>query len=420
MSVSRPPVMLETRSPEKRAGILTPFRYRDFRLLWMGFAVSNLGTWMQFTALGYLVVAMAGSATRAALYVGILGAASAVPVVLISPFAGVVADRFPRRLVLTLTNSAIVLIALALAVLEGAKMLTVWEIFLFSGLRSTTAAFDAPARQSWVPLLVPREYVGNAIGLNSIAFNGPQVIGPPIAGILISTVGAAAAFYVNAVSTVAVLIALFFMAPSPPSSTAREGIFASIAAGLRFLFTHPVLRSVLLLLLVTSLLVRPYGQLLPAYAAHVVFVDARGLGVLFAASGIGAILGSLVTAMVGSHRRGFVWFLSAVLMSVGAVVLGLVHSFAVSLVTLVVIGASILSFAGSSNVLLQTLSPDDMRGRAISVFSMIMLGIVPAGSLVLGALASAIGLDRAIVAGGVVSLATAIWIYWSDPALRRV
>src|SRR6202790_29770 len=152
---------------------------------------------MQITTLGYLVVALAPSAAKAALYVGLLGASSAVPVVLLSPIAGVVADRFPRRRVLMITNSLQAVTALVLALLVTFNILQLWEIFVLAGLRSTTQAFDAPARQSWVPLLVPREYIGNAIGLNSLAFNAPTVVAPPIAGFLILGVGPAASFYIT-------------------------------------------------------------------------------------------------------------------------------------------------------------------------------------------------------------------------------
>jgi len=416
-----PNVALETKAPRRRANILAPFRFHDFRLLWFGLLISNLGTWMQITTLGYLVVAFAApSASKAALYVGILGASSAVPVVLLSPIAGVVADRFPRRRVLMITNSLQAFTALILALLVTFNVLQLWEIFVLAGFRSTTQAFDAPARQSWVPLLVPREYVGNAIGLNSLAFNGPAVVGPPIAGFLILAVGSAPSFYVNTVTTLAVIVALIFMAPSAPSSKTREGVFASILSGLRFLFGHSVLRQVAVLLMITCLFVRPYTQLLPAYAAHVVFVDARGLGVMLAASACGGIVGALITAVVGSRRRGAVWFASAVVQSLCFIVLGLVHVYAVALAVLVLLGAAVLSFAGSSNVMIQTLSPDDMRGRAISVFSMIMLGVVPAGSLVLGSIATAIGLSYAIVAGGAISLLVAALVYASDPQLRRI
>jgi predicted MFS family arabinose efflux permease len=420
VSATRAKVPLEQQIPERRSTILAPFRFKDFRLLWFGLAISNLGTWMQITTLGYLVVKLAPTARSGSLDLGILGASAAVPVLLLSPLAGVVADRFPRRRVLFVTNVLQSLLALGLALLASFHLLTLWEIYVLAGMRSATQSFDSPARQSWVPLLVPREFVGNAIGLNSIAFNGPSVIGPPLAGALILSTGVAVSFYANAFATLAVVVALVFMRPAPPSSTSREHIFASMSAGVRFLWGDRVLHSVVLLLVVTCLLVRPYAQLLPAYAAHVVHVDAGGLGMLLAASGVGAIFGSLVTALVGSHKRGAVWFASAVLMSASAVVLGTVHVFAVALAVLVVMGLSVLSFAGSSNVLLQTLAPDEMRGRAISVFSMVILGLVPTGSLLLGTFASLVGLSTALVTGGAASLALAVWIYAGNRALRDV
>ena len=418
MSTTKRVVPLEQRIPKRRSSAFEPFRYRDFRLLWFGLLVSNVGTWMQVTALGYLVVKMAGTAALASLDVGILGASSAIPVVLLSPIAGVVADRFPRRAVLFITNGMQIAMALLLAVLISAGHIALWEIFAIAGVRSGTQAFDAPARQSWVPLLVPRAYLGNAIGLNSVAFNAPSVIGPPIAGLLILGVGMSASFYINAVLTFAVVGALFFMTPASPSSTVREGVVASFLAGVRFLLGDPVLRSVLTMLVVVCLFVRPYVQLLPAYAAHVVHVDARGLGILLAATGLGAILGSLVTAFVPESHRSVVWFVSALLMSLGAIVLGIVHSFTIAVVTLVVIGLAVLSFAGSSNVMLQSLSPVEMRGRAISVFSMIILGLIPAGSLLLGSLASVVGLETSLVGGGVVAFALSVAIWTTNPNIR--
>ncbi|MDQ2908575.1 MAG: MFS transporter [Candidatus Eremiobacteraeota bacterium] len=420
MTVVRGETPLESSAPRPRASILAPLRYRDYRLLWSGLIVSNLGTWMQLTTLGYLVVKLAGSAKAASLDVGILGASSAVPVVLLSPLAGVVADRYPRRRVLFVTNGLEVCFALTLAILTSTHHIALWEIFIIAGMRSTGQSFDAPARQSWVPLLVPRENLGNAIGLNSVAFNAPSIIGPPLAGFLILGVGIATSFYVNAVATLAVVVALIFMRPVGPSSTVRENVLDSILAGMRFLAGHRVLRSVLLLLVLNCLLVRPYSQLMPAYAAHVVHVNAQGLGFLLAASGAGAIAGSVFTALIGTRRRGLIWFASAAAMACGTIVLGSVHVFAISFGVLVFIGFAVLSFAGNSNVLLQTLSPDDMRGRAISVFSMIILGIIPAGSLLLGSLASFIGLPGALIAGGAVAIILAVAVFIENPLLRAV
>lgn len=410
----------EQHIPERGLGVLSPFGFKDYRLLWFGLFVSNIGTWMQTTALGYFVVQAAPTPQLASLYVGLLGASSAVPVLLLSPIAGVVADRNPRRRVLLLTNTATSLIALTLALLSMLHLLTIWEVCLLAAARAATQSFDAPARQSWVPLLVPREFVGNAIGLNSIAFNAPAVIGPPAAGLLILSIGVAASFYVNAAATLAVIVALFFMQPSPASSKTHEPALQAIRAGLSFLFTHPVLRSVVGLLLVICLFIRPYQQLLPAYAAHIIHVDARGLGFLYAANGLGAIGGAMVTAIVGAHRRGVIWFASAAVMSVAAMLLGAVHLYAFALPTLVILGVSVLSFVGSSNVLLQTLSPDDMRGRVISIFSMIALGLVPAGSLLLGSVAAFIGLPYTLIGGGALSLLLAVSVFTRNGALRKI
>jgi MFS family permease len=411
---------IEGPAPPPRLSVLAPFAVRDFRLLWFGLLVSNIGTWMQLTTEGFMVVQLAGNARAAALDVGFLGASSAIPVVLLSPLAGFVADNFPRRAVLFLTNSLQILNATTLGVLIVTHHIALWQLFILAGLRSSVQAFDAPARQSWVPLLVPKEIVGNAIGLNSVAFNAPSVLGPPMAGLLIVSVGLAQSYFLNAILTTAVVIALAFMKPAPPSTAKREGVISSIVAGIRFLLTHPVLRSVIIMLVVVCLFVRPYTQLMPAYAAHVVHVDARGLGFLLAASGLGAVAGSVLTAIVGSHRRGLIWFVSAIVMALGTTTLGLIDSFTIALPVLVLTGMAVLSFAGSSNVLLQTLAPADMRGRAISVFSMIILGLVPAGSLTLGSLASVVGLPESIRAGGILALVIAIVVWWRTPALHRV
>jgi MFS family permease len=406
--------------PRRRSTVLDTFRFRDFRLLWGGLLISNLGTWMQFTTLGYVVVTLAGTPRLAALDVGILGACNAVPALIFSPLAGVVADRYPRRRTLLLTNTAISCVALALALLATAGKLRLWEIFILSSCRAAVQSFDSPARQSWVPLLVPRQFVGNAIGLNSLAFNAPSVVGPPVAGFLIIATGIAASFYVNAVATLAVVAALLLMRPAPPSAARPERVLALIAGGLRFLWGHAALRSILIVLIASCLFVRPYSQLLPAYAVHVLHADARGLGVLFAAVGFGAICGSVVTALLGAHRRAGVWFGSAAVMSLGTIALSFVHVFALAICVLVAVGLAVMSFAGSSNVLIQTLSPDEMRGRAISVFTMVILGLVPLGSLLLGTFATFVGLQAALAAGGAVSFLLSVVVFASNAELRRV
>ena len=408
----------EPRIPDRRPGFLDPFRFKDFRLLWGGLLVSNIGTWMQFTALGYYVASLAPNARIGALDIGLIGAARALPVLVLSPLAGVVADRYPRRLVLFATNGLTSVLSFVIFALIATEHAPLWALMITSGMNAATQAFDAPARQSWVPLMVPREMVGAAIGLNSVAFNAPSVVGPPLAGLLIAGIGVAPCFLVNALTTLAVVIALVFMKPAPPSSTRRGNVFGAILEGVRFLIDHPVLRWVVLLLVVTSVTIRPYNFLLPAYAVHVIHTDAKGLGWLMAATGVGAIGGAFFTAATGADRRGPIWVGSAILAAVGVAALGLTTQFGLSAVFLMVIGLATMSFIASSNILLQTLAPDEMRGRAISVYSMILLGFVPFGSLIVGTLATVLELRWTFVLAGLVALLFALWIGLAKPQVR--
>lgn len=411
---------LEQRVPDARPGMLAPFGVRDFRLLWSGLLVSNLGTWMQFTALGFYVASLAPNGRIGSFDIGLIGASRALPALLLSPFAGVVADRYPRRRVLFFTNGTTSAVSFATFVLIATAHAPLWALMIVSGLQAATQSFDAPARQSWVPLMVPREYVGSAIGLNSVAFNAPSVIGPPLAGLLIAGAGIGPCFLANSALTLAVLVALMFMKPAPPSSRRRGNVIAAIVEGVRFLVGHPVLRWVVLLLVVTSLTVRPYNFLLPAYAVHVVHTDARGLGWLLAASGGGAICGAFFTAATGGARRGVIWLISAALASAGVAVLGLTQQIGIAAAVLAVIGLATLSFISSSNILLQTLAPDDMRGRVVSVYGMILLGLVPLGSLLIGSLAATFELRWTFVLAGTLACMCALAIAATQSAVRDV
>jgi MFS family permease len=415
----RPPRTSEPRVSAERPALLGAFQFRDFRLLWFGLLVSNLGTWMQFTALGFYVVKIAPTPSLAPLYVGLIGASRAIPVLLLSPIAGVIADRYPRRRVLLITNVIIALLALVLALVMARNDASLGVLMAISTLQAGTQAFDSPARQSWIPLMVGREYVGNAIGLNSFAFNSPSIVGPPIAGILIASTGVATCAFINAAATLAVVAALLLMKPVGVIEGRREPFVRQILDGVRFLAGDPVLRWVVLSLVVTSLFVRPYTFLMPAYAAHIVHTDARGLGILLAASGLGAIGGAFVTAMIRGDRRSAIWFWSCATMSLLFAVLGTIDNVPLALPVLVVLGSASLTYIGTANFLLQTLAPDDMRGRAISVYSMILLGLVPAGSLLLGSIASIFDLHVSMIGGGAISLVCALWFYLANPRLRE-
>jgi MFS family permease len=406
--------MIERALPRRQIGLFSSLRFRDFRLLWFGLLISNLGSWMQLTATGYFIAKLAGNPHTASLYLGFQGLGRAIPVLLLSPVAGLVADVLPRRRILYWTNSIMSLLALLLAIFTSLGWMNIVGLILINSANAGAMSFDSPARQSWVPLMVPREYIGNAIGLNSVAFNAPAVIGPAVAGVLIASIGIAGSFYVNAVATLAVVVALMFMKPAPPSTTTRnEPFLRSIAQGLRFLFSHKILGAVATVFIVTALLVRPYSTLLPAFVVNTLHANAKGLGVAIAATGVGGFAGALLTAYLGAReRRGIVWAISAIVMSIGVLSLGFIWKLWISLPVLFVIGTATMTFLGASNTLIQTLSPDEVRGRAISVYTMVALGFVPGGALIVGGLGSALGLHTAfwIVGAGCALVTLGLWL----------
>jgi MFS family permease len=404
--------------PKPEGSVLGPFRYRDFSLLWSGLIIGNMGTWIQFTALGYYVAKMAPDAGVGAFYIGLLGASRMVPVLIASPFAGVVADRYPRRMILLSTNvmTAILAVLLAWTLLAGTASLPV--VLFFSALQAATQSFDSPARQSWVPLMVPRHLVGNAIGLNSIALNTPSVVGPPLAGLMIAAYGVAPCMIVNAVVKFAVVAAVLLMRPPVTTPSARGSFVAAIREGVTFIWDHSVLRWIFLMLMVTALSVRSYNFLLPAYAVHVVHTDARGLGWMMSAAGVGAILGALSIAAINVRRRALIWFVSGTLASAGVMALGLTDQLTFAAVILTFVGFGTQSFTGTSNVLVQTLAPDEMRGRVVSVYSMILLGFVPGGALVMGSIARFVDLRWVFIGAGALCALMGVWTFVAHPKLR--
>lgn len=413
--------MIERRVPPRNISLFSSLRIKDFRLLWIGLLISNLGSWMQLTATGYFIAKLAGNPHTASLYLGFQGIARAIPVVLLSPLAGLVADIRPRRQTLFVTNTLMAALALVLAVFTSLGWMNIFGLILINAANAAAMSFDSPARQSWVPLMVPREFIGNAIGLNSVAFNAPAVIGPALAGVLIASIGIAGSFYINAVATMAVVVALLFMRPAPPSSSAREPFVQSLMTGLRFLLEHRILGWLITLFIVTAVLVRPYSTLLPAFVVNTLHANAKGLGVAIAATGVGGFAGALLTAYLGTReRRGTIWSVSALVMALGVVALGFIWNLWLALPVLFAIGTATMTFLGASNTLIQTLSPDEVRGRAISVYSMVALGLVPGGALVVGSLAAVIGLHAAFwIAGGATAL-FALWGFFTHPALRSV
>jgi transmembrane secretion effector len=389
-----------------RTSAIAALEYRDFRLFWIGLVVSNIGTWMQQFGLGWLVVQLAirdGVPHLAPFYLGLVGLARAVPGLAFGLFGGVVADRADRRRLLIVTQTAAAIAAAILGVLTITDRINIVEIVLISALNSVIFSFDAPTRQAMVPRLVSDKELMSAIGLNSAAFNGATLIGPLIGGVLIIPFGVGGLMMINALTYTAIVGALLLMRPQPAESAAsRLSMLESIREGLSFIRGDPVLRWVVVLSIATALLTRPYIQLLPA-EAQFLSVGALELSWLLAASGTGALGGALVTASLGSwRRRGALLVGAALAHGTLLMVFGAQHTVLGAMLFVGLTSLAVMVFLGMANTLMQTRTPDELRGRVMSVHTMIFMGFMPLGQMLLGSVGTLAGINNAFVAGGVV------------------
>jgi MFS family permease len=405
-----------------RTSMLAALEYRDFRMFWFGLAVSNIGSWMQIYGLGWLVVQLAirdGAANLAPFYLGLVGLARAIPGLTFGLFGGAVADRTDRRRLLMVTQSSAAIVALILAALTISERINIVEVILLSALTSLIFSFDAPTRQAMVPRLVPERQLMSAIGLNSAAFNGATLVGPLIGGVLIVPFGIGGLMLVNAISYLAVLAALTVISPQPVNAPARNrSMLESIREGVGYIRREPVLRWVVVLAIATALFTRPYIQLMPA-EAQFLGVGAVELSFLLAASGTGALVGALVTAALGGWERRGALLIGAAL-GHGALlsVFGTQRSLLGAMLFIGLTSFAVMVFLGMANTLMQTRTPDHLRGRAMSVHTMVFIGFMPLGQMFLGALGSAIGINNAFLAGGILVVSIALYAALRVPALR--
>lgn len=380
--------------------------------------------------MGYLVVQLAvrdGVPHLAPLYIGLVGVARAIPGFSVSLFAGVIADRADRRRLLLVTQMLGATSSAILAALTISGRIDIVTVVLIAALNSLIFSFDIPSRQAIVPRLVPERDLMSAIGLNSAAFNGPQVIGPVIGGLIATSVGATSGalagigwlFAINAASFASVIIALWLMAPVPVEGRRDASVLRSIREGLGYIRREPVILWIIVLVALTALLSRPYVQLLPAVALEM-GVGALELSWLFAASGVGSLIGALSTASLGNvRRRGVVLLGGALSMSLLLMLFGAQRSYVLSLVLVMLVGLSTMVFLGMTNTLMQTRTPDHLRGRVMSVNAMMFMGFMPLGSMVLGSVATLVGVGNSFVAGGALIGAVSLYVALRVPAVRR-
>ncbi|WP_434040823.1 MFS transporter [Sorangium cellulosum] len=405
------------RPAASRPALLRALRHRNYQLFFSGQLVSLVGTWMQSVAQSWLVYRLTGSS----LLLGTVGFATQIPVFVLAPIGGAVADRLSRHRILVATQSAAMALALGLAALTMSGRVEVAHILGFSVLLGVVNAFDIPTRQAFVVEMVGREDLANAIALNSSMFNGARIVGPAVAGILVGAIGEAWCFLANGLSFLAVIGSLLAMrVPPRPPAAARASALAETAAGFRFVARTRAVRALLLLLGVVSVTAMPYAVLMPIFADRILRGGAQGLGILMGASGVGALLGALALA---SRRRlrGLGHWVAGACAGFG-VALGLFalsRSFWLSAALLVPVGFSMMVQMAGSNTLVQAMVPDALRGRVMAVYAMMFMGMAPLGALLAGWLADRIGAPATVASGGACCVVAAAVFATRLPGLRQ-
>ena len=370
---------------------------------------------MQSVAQSWLVYRLTGSS----LLLGAVGFASQIPVFLVAPLGGIVADRHNRQRVVIGTQAASMLLASALAALTLTGIVQVWHIFVLASLLGVVNAFDIPVRQSFLVDMVGKEDLMNAIALNSSMFNGARIIGPAIAGILVARIGEGWCFFANAASYIAVIIGLLMMQVRPHSFRPSGSPLAHIIEGFRFVRRTGPIRAILLLLGLVSLVAMPYTVLMPVFADKILHGGARGLGILMGATGVGALLGALTLATrTGVSGLGRWVAFSCGGFGLGLVLFSLSRSFWLSSALLLPVGFCMMLQMSSSNTLIQAMVPDHLRGRVMSVYSMMFMGMAPFGALLGGALADRLGAPLTVSMGAVACIGGAALFGLHLPKIR--
>jgi len=398
--------------------VLRSLRHRNYRLFFGGQGISLVGTWMQQIALGWLVYRL----TDSAFLLGLVSFAGQIPTFILASFAGVLADRYNRHKIIIITQTLAMIQAVILAVLTLTHTIQIWHIIFLSVFVGIVNAFDMPTRQSFVIDLVDdKSDLPNAIALNSSMFNTARLVGPTIAGILISLLGEGLCFLLNAVSYIAVIIALLMMHIVPRVETIKkEKVLKGLKEGLKYAYNFKPIRVLLLFLGLVSLTGTPYTVLMPIFARDILKGNANTLGFLFGAVGIGALTGAIYLAsrktVLGLGR----WIaISSAIFAVGLILFSFSKSLIFSLVLMLFTGFGMMVQMASTNTLLQTLVDDDKRGRVMSLYVMAFMGTAPLGSLAAGTLASTFGAPFTILSGGIICLLGVIVYAKYLPKLRN-
>jgi MFS family permease len=386
---------------------LRAFRHRPFRLFWTGQLVSLVGTWMQQVAQGWLVLQLTGDPVA----LGVVAAAQYLPVLVLGLFGGVVADAVPKRTALLLTQSASGILALILGLLVVTDTVQVWHVVVLAALLGTVNAFDMPIRQAFAIEMVGRADVTSAVALNSALFNGARIAGPAAAGLLISSVGLAPCFLLNAVSYVAVVAGLLRIDPAElrtpdrgPAARSRSDVGGQLLEGLSYVrASRPILLAVSMVGVVSTAALN-FQVLMPLAARDLLGGGADTFGFLMAASGLGSLASALHLAFGGPPSTTRL-LTGAAAVGAATTTLAFSASLPISLGLMFVAGWGLIALAATTNMLIQLGTPDALRGRVMSVYTTVFAGSTPIGGLAAGAVAASAGVAVALALGGLVALA---------------
>lgn len=400
--VQAPEYSLVARTADAIKRTFYSLRFRDFRLLWLGGWFSNVGSWIQQVAIGWLVYKL----TNSSVSLGIVNFSSTIPVFFLSFYAGTVADRFSKKWIVFWGNFFPMLFAFILGYLVSTDRTTIPSLVLLTLGSGVAMAFAFPAWQSFISEIVPRKDLMNAIALNSVQFHASRLVGPAVAGILVSEFGLDWAFYLNGISFLAVLGSLLAIKDTQKAPKNRNGWFTEAKEGFSYLRQRP---SILIYMMIVALIgifgISYLGTLMPIFAGNVLNVSAKEFGTLMAMNGFGGLVGALFVAwMAGrTHPLNILKF-SVPLSGISLIIIGLTGNYAVSLIFLFLAGAFFLASNSTLNTVIQASVDRSFRGRIMSIFVWMFMGLAPFGSLISGLLGRIFGVGNTISLGGLVIL----------------
>ena len=388
---------------------LQPLKEKNFGLFWFGSFLSSMGFWIQSVGQSWQVLQL----TNSAFLLGLVGFAATMPNIILSLFGGVIADRFNRRPLLIGTQIIFMSTAAFLGLSTTLHIITVWQIILMALINGTFNTVGFPAWQAFVGDLLEPEQLKQGIALNSTQFNLSRVIGPALGGFSIALFGIAGSYYLNAISYLAVIIPLLLIHPMRRRHTGyQQGMWQDLREGVNYARQHPSLQVVLLLQFIIAFLVFPYIILLPIFARDIFHIGAPGLGVLSSAAGVGALAGAILLVILSQRleRGGFLLVILCVLGGFASLAFAMVNILDVAILILIALGAFTVMSSTTTNTTLQTLTPEKMRGRILSIWVMTALGLAPFGNLLAGWVAQSIGAPSTLAIGGSLCAAGALFI----------